>query len=144
MRRLLIIEATRRAPMRPIARASGAAPFAHRERPARRRVFRVLPAARTPSRTSARGAKADPSTLIPSAPLALRFDALVGALANRAPLITRLARRLYARDPRARGLVRVAPSTLHGVDEEGRAIARAAADFLEAFFARLQPAPNTS
>jgi len=154
VRRLLLIEAARQAPS-PRRNASApwdAARAAALRGGARRRSFRVLPNIARSGNAHARTFRGHPDALIASGPLALRFDALVGALAARRPLITRLARRLYDRDPRVMALGRLKRSDMRSEDADGFAAASAAefalaeflasmADFLSVFAV---PAPDSS
>jgi len=135
LRRVLILEAARRPPPPRKAPAPWSSTAAAALRAgACRRAFRVLPCADRSSRTHTRTLKSHPDAMIASGPLAYRFDALVGALDAPLPLIRRLARRLYARDPRALALARINRADRRGDDAETFAAGSAAefeiADFL--------------
>ncbi|MBI1187450.1 MAG: hypothetical protein GC206_09000 [Alphaproteobacteria bacterium] len=139
LRRLLLLEAARRPPPKPRK------PLAPRETARRRapiaapprRAFRVLPCTNHPSGGARRPPrKCDPEAFIASHPLAHRFNALVCAIANPDPLVARLARRLYAGDPRALALARLNRRDMRSDDRCAFAAASAAeyavADFRDA------------
>lgn len=135
LRRLLLLKAMRSAPppQRPRAPRDSARFVALRAIP-RRRGFRVLPCARRASGVRTLRRRLDPEALIASGPMARRFNALVCALVRPAPLVARLARRLYARDARALALARAGRGDRRNADALGAAAAVAVefalADFL--------------
>ncbi|MBI1186202.1 MAG: hypothetical protein GC206_02550 [Alphaproteobacteria bacterium] len=136
LRRLLLLEAVRCAP--PPRRLSPRDParFAAIRAGAPRRAFRILPYTHQSSGAAPRREPADPSALVASRPFALRFNAIVCALNRPAPIIARLARRLYARDRRALAVARLTRRDRRAVDPLEAAAASAAefalADFLDA------------